>query len=327
MEKVIEVKNLKRKFKIPNKEFMEKASFWKKLFFRKYDEFWALKDVSFELKKGEILGYIGRNGAGKTTTIKILTGILSPTEGKVNVLGFNPYKERIKVSFYTSVLFGNRSYMLNIPLKDTIEYYLAMYGYSWKDMNDWIEYLIQLLELDELLNIPGRKMSFGQRKRADLLIALINKPKILFLDEPTIGLDIFTKEKIREFLLAINKKERISILITSHYMEDIEKLADRIVLIDEGKTIWKGKIEDLIKKVNYKKVEIVSKNPKFIYEMAKKLDVKELQLNKNKVTFFIKREKIKEIKELINEDIVDIKLDSPSLENLIKELYEELITK
>ena len=321
---VIEVKNLKKMFKIPNKEFMEKASFFKKLFFRKYDEFWALKGISFSLKEGEILGYIGRNGAGKTTTIKILTGILEPTEGDVKVLGYNPYKERKKVSFYTSVLFANRSYALEIPIKDTLKYYAAMYGFSWKDIEDWAEVLIQMLNMEELMNIPGRKLSFGQRRKLDLLIALINKPKILFLDELTIGLDIFTKEEIRDFLLKINRKEKISIFMTTHYMEDIEKLADRIILIDQGKLIWEGKLEDLIKKVNYKKIEILTKNPKATFEKAKKLDITGLELDKNKITFFIDREKIFEIRELIDNNIIDIKVDSPSLEDLIKDLYEKL---
>lgn len=312
---VIEVKNLTHVYKIPDKKYMESAPWWKKIFYRKYIDFYALKGISFKVESGEIIGYIGRNGAGKTTTIKILSGILEPTSGIVRVLDMEPYKNRKKLAYKISVVFGNReNVFFDIPFIDSISFFAKLYGVN--DYEGRVDELAKMLDIEDLLEMPVRKMSFGQRKKANILVAFLHSPKVVFLDEPTIGLDIFAKDEVRKFLKRMNKKEDVTILLTSHYMEDIEELADRIIWIEEGKIIKDNHYDDLIDSIDYKIMEV--EFIEGISEWAKEIEYETKKGNRYR--FPIRKKDLKRYLRLCSNDanIKDINIFSPSLEEIIK---------
>ena len=236
---------------------------WKSLFYRKNKTIDAISDVSFTIDKGEFVGYIGPNGAGKSTTIKLLTGILYPTEGSLHVLGFDPNKDRYRYTYNIGVVFGQRSLLeYDIPVINSFTLYKSIYEL---DQNQFIQRLgefTEILELKELLHIPVRKLSLGQRMRCEIAASLLHNPKVVFLDEPTIGLDALAKDEIRNFLKRINETEKVTILLTTHDMGDIEHLCERIIFINEGRIIYDGPLTTLKKKyASNKDVKIVFEQP------------------------------------------------------------------
>ena len=185
----------------------------------------AVEDISFEVKEGERVAFIGPNGAGKSTTIKMLTGILFPTSGSINILGLDPSKNRKKLAYQIGTVFGQRSQLLpNLPLTDSFEFFGVMYDMSNLQIKERTKELIALFDLTEFIDQPVRKLSLGQRMRAEVAVSLIHKPKIIFLDEPTIGLDIVAKKALRDLLLKINEEEKVTIFLTSHDVGDIESI-------------------------------------------------------------------------------------------------------
>ena len=218
---LIEVKNLNKTFKkaIRGKGVKDML---KTLFSHKYENIEAVKDVSFNIEQGEIVGYIGANGAGKSTTVKMMCGILCPTSGEVYVNGLDVYKNRKKVNKELGVVFGQKTQLWwDIPLIETFEILKSIYDISDEDYNERFEYLKKLLDLDEFLNQNVRSLSLGQRMRADFAASLIHNPKILFLDEPTIGLDVLVKSNIRKAIKELNKKYNTTVILTTHDMSDI----------------------------------------------------------------------------------------------------------
>ncbi len=313
--KVIEVNSLTHVYKIPDKDYMQNAPFWKRLFYRKYEDFLALENVSFEVEEGEVIGYIGRNGAGKTTTIKILTGILEPTTGKVRVLGMEPYKNRKKLANYIALVFGNReNVFFDIPLIDSVKFFAEIYNVArWQERMEW---LAEMLGLNDLLYTPVRKMSFGQRKKANILVAFLHQPAVVFLDEPTIGLDIFAKDEIRKFLKRMNKDEHTTIFLTSHYMEDIEELATRVIWLEKGRIKKNEEYSRIIEHIDYKILEIEFING--VSDWARKLKVESQR--GNRYIFVVKKSSLKKWMKYVTDDknIRDINVRSPSLEEIIK---------
>jgi ABC-2 type transport system ATP-binding protein len=210
----------------------------KNLFHPEVKDITAVNSVSFSVNVGERVAFIGPNGAGKSTTIKMLTGILYPTSGAATVLGFDPSTERKKLAYSIGTVFGQRSQLLpNLPLTDSLEFFGVMYDLTPKQIKTRIDELVSLFDLESFIDQPVRKLSLGQRMRAEVASSLIHKPKIIFLDEPTIGLDVVAKKSLRDLLLKINKEENTTLFLTSHDVGDIESLCDRTIVINYGELI------------------------------------------------------------------------------------------
>lgn len=216
------------------------------LFSREYRMKEAVRGISFQVERGEFVGYIGPNGAGKSTTIKMLTGILHPTSGEVSVGGYNPHRDRRKAVRQLGVVFGQRSQLWwDLPVKDSYDILAEMYGVTAAEKRQRLGRFAELLNLDEFWQTPVRKLSLGQRMRADIAAALLHDPELLFLDEPTIGLDVHAKVNIREFLRVLNRDFGKTILLTTHDMDDIEQLCGRVMVINHGTLTYDGSIPSL----------------------------------------------------------------------------------
>ncbi len=214
------------------------------LFSRDYEERVAVDGVTMSLEAGELVGYIGPNGAGKSTTIKMLTGILVPTSGSVDVAGIVPYEHRKDNARNIGVVFGQRSQLYwDLPLVESFELLRAIYGIPQSTYKRNLAEFVSLLQMDDFLRTPVRQLSLGQRMRGDFAAALLHDPKIVYLDEPTIGLDVVAKEAIREFIARINAERGTTIILTTHDLADVERLCRRIVLIDRGTIIYDGDVE------------------------------------------------------------------------------------
>ncbi|MBW7454970.1 ATP-binding cassette domain-containing protein [Paenibacillus sepulcri] len=241
----IDVKDLRKQFSVQkNREGLGGAL--KDLFKREYNEITAVKDISFQIPQGQICGYIGENGAGKSTTIKMLTGILVPTSGHIQVNGFVPFKDREKFVNGIGVVFGQRSQLWwDIGVIESFQLLRKVYRVPEEEFRKRLNELVERLQLGDLLNRPVRKLSLGQRMRCELVASLLHNPSILFLDEPTIGLDIVVKTEIRDFLKKINREQGTTILLTTHDLQDIEALCTRVIMLDDGRIIYDGGLDEL----------------------------------------------------------------------------------
>lgn len=258
---MIEVKNLTKEFKKP----VRKQGVWgmiTTLFSKEYETKVAVNDVSFTIHDGEIVGYIGSNGAGKSTTIKMMCGILNPTSGEVRIDGEMPYKKRMQVAEKIGVVFGQKTQLWwDIPLIESFKVLKEIYRVSDEEYEERMEFLCETLDLKEFLNQPVRTLSLGQRMRADLAASWLHNPNILFLDEPTIGLDVWVKEKIRQAIKTMNEKYNTTVILTTHDMQDIENLCSRIIMIEEGKVIYDGSLDNIKHRFgNIRTVELRLKN-------------------------------------------------------------------
>jgi ABC-2 type transport system ATP-binding protein len=206
----------------------------------------AVDGMTFSVEPGEVMGYIGPNGAGKSTTIKMLTGILVPSGGSIRVAGVDPSRHRLKLARRIGVVFGQRTTLWwDLPLKDSFAVLQKMYGVPLARHRENLETFVELLDLRELLDVPVRQLSLGQRMRGDIAAALLHDPEIVYLDEPTIGLDVISKARLREFLARINAERRTTIILTTHDLDDIEALCTRVMVIDHGHQIFDGTLERL----------------------------------------------------------------------------------
>ena len=257
---MIKIENLTKVFKKPiRKEGV--VGMLKTLFSTKYEEIIAVNGVSLEIADGEIVGYIGSNGAGKSTTIKMMCGILTPTGGKVLVDGVEPYRNRRKIASKIGVVFGQKTQLWwDIPLIESFKVLKEIYQISDVDYKERMEFLCETLGIRDFLNQAVRTLSLGQRMRADLAAAWLHNPSILFLDEPTIGLDVLVKQRIREAIKAMNAKYNTTVILTTHDMQDIEDLCSRIVLIEKGVIIYDGPLADI--KHRFGDLRTLTVNPK-----------------------------------------------------------------
>ena len=245
MKSVIEVQGLRKEFKAYSSRSGLKGAF-RDLLTRNYKIVPAVNDISFTVKQGEMVGYIGENGAGKSTTIKMLTGILTPTSGQITVNGMNPHKQREEFVRTIGVVFGQRSQLWwDIAVQESFRLLKKVYGVSDAQYKEHMEHIIETLDIGPLLDKPVRKLSLGQRMRCELAAALIHNPPLLFLDEPTIGLDVLVKLKIREFLKEMNERYKTTILLTTHDITDIEALCERVIMLDEGNIMYDGSLDNL----------------------------------------------------------------------------------
>lgn len=234
-ENIIHIRNISKQFKVSQREAGLKNAI-KSFFNREYKIINALDDISFDIKRGEIVGYIGPNGAGKSTTIKIMCGILVPTSGECQIDGYIPWKDRKKYVKNIGVVFGQRSGLWwDVPPIDSFELLKDMYNIPLKEYEEKLNELTEYLDLEEIKNIPTRQLSLGQRMRCEIAAALLHSPQILFLDEPTIGLDAVSKLSLRKCIKKINEITNLTIILTTHDMQDIEALTNRIILIGKGR--------------------------------------------------------------------------------------------
>lgn len=321
----IYVKDLNKTFKVSTRDSGLKNAL-KSFIKREYKEIKAVDNISFTINKGEIVAYIGPNGAGKSTTIKMLTGILKPDSGEILVDGFTPSKDRIKYVKNIGVVFGQKSQLWwDIPVEDSFLLLKDIYKISDKEYEKTKEELIELLNLKDFLKMPVRQLSLGQRMRCEIAASLLHNPKILFLDEPTIGLDAISKLQVRKFIKEINKKKKVTIILTSHDMTDIEALTNRVIVIGHGKKLFDGKLNDIKKKFNnHKQVEIIFKK---LIEFPNIKNVIILKKNKNKVLLEVSIKDIT-ISEVIREyskvcEIEDVNVLETNIDNVIVKLYEE----
>src|SRR4051795_4896531 len=242
---LIDVEDLRKTFRVAVRHGGRLGAF-KTLLRREYRSIPAVDGVSFQLEAGEMVGYIGPNGAGKSTTIKMLTGILVPTSGHIVVDGRVPHQQRVEHVRRIGVVFGQRTQLWwDLPTIDSFELLRHIYRIPEARWRANLREFVELLDLGPFLETPVRQLSLGQRMRADLVAALLHEPAILFLDEPTIGLDVVAKERIRQFLADINRARGVTVLLTTHDLEDITRLCQRVVLIDHGHVIYDGGLEDL----------------------------------------------------------------------------------
>lgn len=331
MSFLIRVENLSKDFKI-NKKYAGFKGAIKSFFTSEYTVKKAVDNISFEIDDGEIVGYIGANGAGKSTTIKMMTGILKPTNGIVSVNGLVPYENREKNAKNIGVVFGQKTQLWwDLPISETFSLLKDIYDVSDEDFNERMSFLKEVLELDEFFLSPVRTLSLGQRMRADLAAALIHNPKVIYLDEPTIGLDVVVKERVRKAIKEINEKYNTTIILTTHDLNDIEELCSRIIIIDKGKKIYDGEINGVKEKFGYLttveiqiKEEINLESFNEFNEMKDDCEFK-LNFNENKLSITFNKNKISS-SEIIGRvmkklTVIDFAVKETSIEDIVKKMY------
>lgn len=325
MNNSIIVSNLSKKFSFTTKD--KKSGWVKNLFYPEKKEITAVDDISFFVKEGERVAFIGPNGAGKSTTIKMLTGILFPTGGTINMLGLDPTKDRKKLAYQIGTVFGQRSQLLpNLPLTDSLEFFGVMYDLSDPEIKKRTKELIELFDLDGFINQPVRKLSLGQRMRAEVAASLIHRPKIILLDEPTIGLDVVAKKALRDLLLKINKEEKVTIFLTSHDVGDIESLCERTIVINNGKLIKDLPTQELAKTFIYEKhIELIAES-EFIDFPKLPVGIKYSTKDKDRIMVIVDlkkmnaQEALKSLLEMFK--VEDINVYNTDLETVIRHVYE-----
>lgn len=320
----IEIKQISKTFKVAKKRSGLKESI-KSFFKREFIEVKAVDDISFSIEEGEIVGYIGPNGAGKSTTIKILSGILIPDSGECQIDGMTPWKDRVRYVKKIGVVFGQRSQLWwDIPAEDTFDLLKDIYEIPEEEYQATKEDLINKLNLQDIINIPVRQLSLGQRMRCEIAASLLHKPKILFLDEPTIGLDAVSKQIVRDFIKKLNKENKITVILTSHDMADITALAKRIILIGKGHVLYDGSLKKLQNKYETEKYVSIKTNDtltirnKGIKNKVKTKNGYDLVISTNEIS-------ISELLNVISKKITieDIEIDHENIDNIIVKLYKD----
>lgn len=321
---VIQVNNLSKNFKVKVKEKGLKGSL-KSLVKPKYKIIKAVKNISFSVEKGEMIAFIGPNGAGKSTSIKMMTGILYPDKGDINILGFNPVKDRKKLAYEIGCVFGQKEQLwTHLTPYDNFKFFGAIYDIPESIVEKKIKELNELFELEEFMNTPVRNLSLGQRIRCEIVASLIHEPKILFLDEPTIGLDPVVKENIRTLIKRMNKEYKTTVVLTSHDVSDIEKLCKRVIIVNKGQIVLDDSMENL--KYHYLNKKIVEAKMK---EQVNLDDEEGITILKDKgynlkIEVDTKKRSVSDALKLLNPDnIVDINISNIPLENIISEIYKD----
>ena len=323
---IIQVKDLYKEYRQrKGKEGLTGAV--KDLFHREYRTVKAVDGISFSIEKGEIIGYIGPNGAGKSTTIKMLIGILVPTKGDIDVNGIEPYKHREVNAKRIGVVFGQRTQLWwDIPVSETLSLMRYIYDVPEKQYEDNLKVFSDILGLDKFYHTPVRQLSLGQRMRADMACALLHNPDILYLDEPTIGLDVVVKERIREFILEVNKKRNTTVILATHDMSDIERLSSRVMVINSGKLVYDGNLDTLKRQYGSEEM-IVAELLNKIEDTSEltRLGVDEIKYQDNKITIKYDSLKINSstvLRWLVDKaETKDISIKVTPIEDVIRKMY------
>lgn len=314
---MIHVKNLAKVYKTPVKH----GSFVKDLLLKSYEEKRALNDISFDIGENELVGFIGPNGAGKTTTLKILSGILYPTHGTVEVLNHVPFKKESQFLKQIGFIMGQKNQLLwELPAIDTYHLYKEIYELDETRFKETLHELVDMLQAESIITKPVKTLSLGQRMRVELIGSLIHQPKILFLDEPTIGLDIFAQTTIRNFIKDYQDRFKATIILTSHYMQDVEKLAKRVIMINEGNIIYDGGLGELLDEYSDEKIV------KFTLEKELSSSVQEKLKGEYKypmVTVRMKKKRtVHELPELLKKiEFSDMTVEDEPIEEVIKRIF------
>jgi ABC-2 type transport system ATP-binding protein len=294
-------------------------------FFRRtYREIKAVQNVSFKIQPGEVVGFLGANGAGKTTTLKMLTGLIHPSRGEVIVSGHVPFRRQPEFLRKTSLIMGQKQQLLwDLPALDSLRINAAVYNISDKIFKQRLGELAGMLAIEDKLNQPVRKLSLGERMKAELLAALIHHPQVLFLDEPTLGLDVNAQVAVREFLQKYNQRYEATILLTSHYMADITALCDRVLLIHQGQLIYDGLLDGLLDRfAPYRQVKVELAQPVSAEKLAELGEVESIQ--GQEVRFLVPREKLTvTISQILAQlQIQDLNVNDPPVEEIIGRLFQ-----
>ncbi|WP_243450154.1 ABC transporter ATP-binding protein [Neobacillus terrae] len=322
---MIKVEGLGKSFKVAKRTEGLRQSV-RSLFHREYTTVQALKDISFSIEPGEIVGYIGPNGAGKSTTIKIMSGILVPDQGSCSIMGYTPWKERVAYVKNIGVVFGQRSQLWwDVPVIDSFELLRDIYKVAPQDYKQNVELLVETLHLQDILYSPVRQLSLGQRMRCEIAASLIHSPQILFLDEPTIGLDAVSKLAVRQFIKTINKEKGITVILTTHDMNDIEALANRVILIGRGSLLFDGNLNELRSKFGTQKTIVAD------YQQ----NVNPIQIPNASIVSWTPERAILNVdtnKAVISEvitqlsdqlELIDVSIEGKPIEEIVLQLYKE----
>lgn len=320
---IIEVKHLRKIFY----KNVRPAGVWsavKHLFHTEKIAIPAVDDISFTIHEGEFVGFVGPNGAGKTTTLKMLSGILYPTEGKATVLGFMPWERRPEFQKKFSLVMGQKNQMWwDLPVIESFLFNKAVYEIPDDVYEKQKNTLVELLDIQKLLDAPVRKLSLGERMKCELATALLHKPAVLFLDEPTIGLDVISQKNIRDFLRQYNRAEKATIILTSHYMEDIRRLCDRVMIIDHGRLIYDGDYQKLVSQYADTKTIDITMSEVVVQKTLERFGIlSEYRETSCKLT--VPRDQIAEITSRLLKELPvdDISIHEESMEEIVSEIFE-----
>lgn len=322
---LIEAENLNKSFKVYNQGEGLKG-YLKSFVSSDYREVHAVEDLNLEVDEGEIIGYIGSNGAGKSTSVKMLTGILEPSSGRIEVDGRNPKKQRKKNAMNIGVVFGQKTQLWwDLPVKESFRLLKEIYEVSDEEYDERIDEFDEVLQLSDFWDQPVRKLSLGQKMRCELAASFLHHPKIVYLDEPTIGLDVAVKERIREFIKEMNEKQDITVMLTTHDIDDIEDLCERIVVLDEGKKIYDGQLQSLVNRFTSRRMIMDVRNGE---EFSINLDgIKDVEKDDGHIEVIFDREIISAsdlMREVLeNYEVLDFQLKEPDIEAVVKKIYNE----
>lgn len=296
----------------------------KSFFNRKYQDVVAVDDISFNLNTGELVGFIGPNGAGKTTTLKCLSGLLYPSRGEIQVLGFIPFDRKHEFLKQISLIMGQKNQLWwDLPAVDTFLLNKEIYEIPDDIYQRTLNELVELLDVKDILRTQVRKLSLGQRMKMELIAALIHSPRVMFLDEPTIGLDVIMQKNLREFIREYNRRHKATIILTSHYMDDVKELCKRVIVIDHGKIIYDGQLDKLVQKfATYKKITVVFDeyvDPKKLSELG---EIKEFIYPRLVLNLDRKKTNSVAANLLKNFPVADINIEEPEIEDIIRKVFK-----
>ena len=319
----IEVKNISKEFKV-NKRSAGIPGMIANMFAPKFEIKKAVNDLSFTIKKGEMVGFIGPNGAGKSSTIKMLSGILCPDKGSISVAGYIPYKQRKSYVGNIGVVFGQKSQLQwDLPVIDSFELLRAIYRIPEEKYKRNLERFTEMLDMKGFINQPVRQLSLGQRMRSDIVASLLHSPEIVFFDEPTIGVDIIGKETIRNFIKELNEQDKVTMIFTTHDMQDIEQTCKRIIIIDKGSLMYDGSLQDIRNKYGTSRRLIAEFNEETTVEPIKNVIIEDLKDRKVSFTF---DNNVVDVNKLMHEvlekySVHDVTVAEPEIESIIQKMY------
>ncbi len=322
---IIQVRDLRKTFQTRRKQ-PGLAGSLKAVIRPEFQTVEAVKGISFEIERGELLAFIGPNGAGKSTTIKMLTGILYPSSGQASVLGFTPWRDRRKLAYSIGSVFGQKPQLwYHLPPADTFRLFARIYELEDKAFKERLNFLVEAFEIGDLLNIPVRKLSLGQRMKCEIAASLLHRPRVIFLDEPTIGLDVVARQQIRDTIKLLHEREGVTIFLTSHDAGDIENLCKRVIVINYGQVIFDDRVSALKRRYLTRKVV----NVRFVDRLDNGFEMDGVQVLKAsdygvKLQFDTRQTSVESVmqKLLAEHSVADITVNDPPMEEIIRNIYE-----